>query len=168
MILKSPINTCLVSLLPNPLQKEGSGFILDSHFICSKKKKKSGTGCQPSSREWPHQAVAKGIRKARRTARPVWAWWEVEQDLSQHWWSWGGSGSLPRRSRREKGQCGSQLHKGKCKEDFGAQQRRSAIGMENGKQKFYLCHGSWEASALLVMWQRQCSIRIVITWKRAL
>lgn len=39
MILKSPINTCLVSLLPNPLQKEGSGFILDSHFICSKKKK---------------------------------------------------------------------------------------------------------------------------------
>lgn len=27
-------------MLPNPLQKEGSGFILDSYFICSKKKKK--------------------------------------------------------------------------------------------------------------------------------
>lgn len=41
VILTSPINTCLVSLLPNPLQKEGYGFILDSYFICSKKKKKS-------------------------------------------------------------------------------------------------------------------------------
>lgn len=63
MILKSPINTCLVSLLPNPLQKEGSGFILDSHFICSKKKKNQALAASPLAGSDPTRLWQRGLER---------------------------------------------------------------------------------------------------------